>query len=264
MEITTLIPETNLELYSLIYKIEVGLRELLIQKLGEKDSRWWKQRLPGDVLDKYKSGRIDERKVTWIGLIPHHPLYYIDFPDLRKVIERNDNWKDVFQVIFSDKDVVCGLLREIEPIRNKIAHNRKVSKHDVTQAEAAYIMISDAVGNELFESLIMRCTVAQDLYSTIEELCHETSRLYSLCNSIQPIDDLTLWERVKSSWWYDDDYLGHSVQEITQFFTLLIAYTQLPRYRGAGYEIEEWIKTNALEASYHRALLEFEGILARP
>src|SRR5215210_9211071 len=125
------IPENNIVAYELLYKLEVGLREFLIDTFGREGQKWWKQRLPSDVLDKLKEGREKERKTKWIELLPHHPIYYIDFPDLKKIIEVKDNWSDAFQKFFGDKDVFCGGLRELEPIRNKIAHSRKISENEV-------------------------------------------------------------------------------------------------------------------------------------
>src|SRR6266508_2715396 len=119
----SLIPENNLVAYKLMYNIEVGLREFLISTFGAGNQKWWKQRLPVDVFYKFKAGREEEKKIKWVELISHHPLYYIEFPDLKKIIERNDNWRDAFQQIFGDKSVFCGGLRELEPVRNKIAHN---------------------------------------------------------------------------------------------------------------------------------------------
>ena len=78
--------ENNMVAYELLYKIEVGLREFLIDRFGRTDQKWWKTRLPPDVLDKLKNGREKERKIKWVELLPHHPLYYIDFPDLKKLL----------------------------------------------------------------------------------------------------------------------------------------------------------------------------------
>ena len=91
------VPEENLAIYKLLLIIEVGLREFLIEALEAScGSDWWKKRLPGDVLAAYRNGCRYERRIRWCQLVPHHPIYYVDFPDLKKVIQRSDNWKDVF------------------------------------------------------------------------------------------------------------------------------------------------------------------------
>ena len=145
------IPEENRAIYALLYSIEVGLREFVIEALEAKcGSQWWKERLPGDVLQSYKDGLIYERSIKWVHLVPHHPLYYIDFPDLKKIVQRADNWRDVFQSVFGREEVLVGTLTELEPIRNKVAHNRKVTEADVQVTQAAYDKIVAGIGRERF------------------------------------------------------------------------------------------------------------------
>ena len=35
------IPENNILAYELLYKLEVGLREFLIDTFGREDQKWW-------------------------------------------------------------------------------------------------------------------------------------------------------------------------------------------------------------------------------
>jgi hypothetical protein len=119
-----------------MYSIEVGLRELIIETFeGLGDPRWYKSRLPGEILKKYEEGRKYERSLTWVQCIPHHPVYYLDFPDIATVLERKDNWETAFKAIFRRKDITISGLRRLEPIRNKVAHNRKASPADLAIVE---------------------------------------------------------------------------------------------------------------------------------
>ncbi len=248
-----LVPAENDATYKLIYQIEVGLREFIIVTLSRVDPRWVRQRLPADVLEKYREGRQEERKAKWIELIPHHPLYYTDFPDLRKIVERTDNWRDVFQGIFADKEVLCGILRELEPIRNKVAHNRRVTKYDVEIIQSAYHTIAASIGEEVFAGLVQRQTVAEDIPSLLRRLWDEAVSSLGLCKSFVPIDALPSWEAVKDQWWFDADYLGHAIDDIRRYFELLADYSRLPRFRGAGHVIEEWIKLNGVDQAFAKA-----------
>ena len=88
-----LVPEENIRIYCHLYIIENAVRELIVELLSAIDGpRWYKKRLPGDVLGKYREGVEFERGIKWFQLIPLHPIYYIDFPDLKKIIERDNNW----------------------------------------------------------------------------------------------------------------------------------------------------------------------------
>ena len=83
------VPKENIEIFCYLYRIETGLREFIIDSLnGLAGQRWYKTRLPSDVLVKYRKSRNSEKNIKWTQLIPHHPIYYLDFPDLRKIIER--------------------------------------------------------------------------------------------------------------------------------------------------------------------------------
>jgi len=104
------LPQENIEIFSLLYAIETVLRELIIERLSSVEgSKWYKKCLPSDILDKYKDSRNQEKRTPWLQCIPHHPIYYLDFPHLRMIIQRNDNWK-VFDDIFFSKEILVSTL----------------------------------------------------------------------------------------------------------------------------------------------------------
>ena len=81
------IPQENIEIFTMLYCIETALRELIIAELSNVEgSKWYKTCLPNDILEKYRKGREVEKRIPWIQCIPHHPIYYVDFPDLKKII----------------------------------------------------------------------------------------------------------------------------------------------------------------------------------
>ena len=113
------------------------MREFVIESLEAAcGPLWWKQRLPPDVLARNREALEYERNIKWCQLIPHHPIYYIEFPDLKKVIERTDNWRDAFEPVFGRRDIFISKLSELEPIRNRIAHNRKATKANLDTVES--------------------------------------------------------------------------------------------------------------------------------
>jgi hypothetical protein len=44
-----------------------------------------------------------------------------------KIIRRKDNWQELFNRVFRDEEAISVKLRELEPIRNAIAHFRPLS-----------------------------------------------------------------------------------------------------------------------------------------
>lgn len=256
------VPDENLAIYKLLYRIEVGLREFIVEVLESKcGPRWWKQRLPPDVLEAYRIGREYERKIRWCELVPHHPIYYIEFPDLKKVIDRNDNWTDVFQVVFDRKDILISTLSKLEPIRNNVAHNRRATKRHLRVVEEAYDTIVGAIGEERFAELVARCTSAEGMPEAILGLRAEAESALRCCKACKPLDRLAVWDRIGSEWWFDADYLGHELNAVKEYFETLVAYRNLPQSRGSGYKIEAWVKSNELEQKYAEAMDEFAALL---
>lgn len=257
-----LVPIENIKIFHYLYAIEVALRELIIESLeGIGGPKWYRSRLPEPALKSYKDGIAFERKTKWTQLVPHHPIYYVDFPDLRIIIERKDNWRDVFKDIFSRKEFLVSELSELEFIRNKVAHNRKASIADVKIVEGAYTKLSEFVGRERFEELASRCTCALGIHESMVELGVEAEKLYGLCKSFSPIGELSVWKSVRSEWWFDETYLPCGLDGIEAFFMKVEEYCELPRPRGCGHKIEMWFKESDVAELYCNARIQFDELL---
>jgi len=259
-----LVPKENIEIYCYIYRIETALRGLIIESLRAVDgSRWYKKRLPGDVLKKYREGIEFEKSLKWFQLVPLHPIYYIDFPDLKKIIEREDNWKDAFKRIFSRKDICSSTLGELEFIRNKIAHNRKATPKDVEIVRGAHGKLSESIGENYFRELSTRCTCSMDISERLSELQKECESTFCICNDCKRLEKIDVWESVSAEWWFDESYLGYKLNAIADYFGTVDRYLTLPRYRGSGHKIESWVKSSGIEEKYANAQIEFAAILDR-
>jgi hypothetical protein len=248
-----LVNENNMTAYKAMYVVEVGLRELIIQSLDEIDPLWWKHRLPGDLVIKVKEGRNIEKGIKWTELIPHHPLYYLDFPDLKKIIDQTDNWNDVFHRYFANKEVFDGALKSLEPIRNKIAHNRKITSHEVTFIMGQLQILMNCIGVEIFIGYANKPTIAKDLLGSLRELEILATINLKYVLKYVPINSLDLWFEIRKSWWFDSDYLDTNIEPIFQYFLLLSEYSALPRYRGAGHHIQKWVTDHNINELFRNA-----------
>ena len=256
------IPAENLSVYELLYQIEVGIREFTIEVMASRfGPRWWKDRLPGDVLEDFRKGREYEKKVNWYQFVPCHPLYYVDFAALKKIIERNDNWTDIFQATFKRKEVIVPLLSELEPIRNVIAHNRKASTRDLGATQQAFDKLSSMIGEEKFRQLVARCTSAQDIPAIFLSLKGEADVAFKTCMDLAVLPHLETWDSAQNSWWFDNDYIGYDLAVVAVYFKKLDAYRNLPRTRGTGHLIETWVKSEGLEGAYRHATECLSSIL---
>lgn len=257
-----LVPRENIEIYCALYSIETALRELIIELMHNIEGpRWYKKRLPGDILIKYRQAKEYESNIKWTQLVPQHPIYYIDFADLKKIIEREDNWKDVFKSIFQRKDILSSTLSELEFIRNKIAHNRKATDKDIDIVKGTYTKLSEAIGQNKFDELVSRCASAVNILEQLTKLAREAERTLHVCKKMEPLEQSEVWETIYAEWWFDELYLGGKLNEIANYFKVIKEYTVQPRQRGSGYKIEAWVKANNIEGKYKNAKEEFAVLL---
>ncbi len=255
-------PKTNMETYSCLFQIENVLRELIIDSLtGVVGPRWYKQRLPPDVLKKYREGIAFEKRIPWTRLTPHHPMYYLDFPDLRKVIEREDNWRDSFKGIFARKDILAAIFGELEPIRNKVAHHRTATSEDSRLAASARESLANAIGSDRFSELALKCTLAKGVRERLATLHQESEECLRATSGCGVLPELHAWEYARVQWWFDESYLGTEIEGIYRLFRIFEEYASLPRGRGAGHKIEDWVRERGIKETFEVASWEFSELL---
>jgi len=96
----------------------------------------WKERVPSDVQEKAKQNlQKSQSPWPWVTDENRLPIFYIDFPDYAKIMQRKDNWNDIFSKIFKDPSFIFSRLRELKDIRDDIAHTRPLSPQKSTTLE---------------------------------------------------------------------------------------------------------------------------------
>ena len=73
-------------------------------------------------------------------------IQYADFMDLFAVITRRDNWREVFQQVFRDRDDIKTAFCRLHPIRKAIAHGRPLSRIDTLTLVNETARIFNALG----------------------------------------------------------------------------------------------------------------------
>ncbi len=236
-----MLPQNNREVLDLLFDIEIAVRELVIEKMeAVAGPKWFRQRLPPDVFSKCREGRTAEARASWTRHLAHHPIYYADFPDLIKIIAREDNWRDAFRQILNRKDMVEAHLRTLEPIRNKAAHNRVVTSSDVEIASGSLSAIKELIGNDLFSRLVSRQTPPIHLGEELKGLAGEVEDAAGAIENLTPLRDSPIWWAVRDRWWFDEDYLGVVLTPLVGFWDLCDEYREHPRLRGTANRLEAW------------------------
>lgn len=255
-------PLMNSELYGLIFSIENLVREFIIFKLsGIEGPHWHKRRIPGPILQKYKEGKQYERQIKWNQLVPHHPIYYIDFPHLKAIIEQKNNWDDAFSSVFGRRDILVSKLSEMEPIRNRIAHNRACSLYDLEVVRSIIEYLENCISQDMSFVVPESCAIARDIKTTISDLLSEIATVDELCTCYRNIHSTPVWDLVSKEWWFDTEYLDASISGIEAYFDFIEVYQKLPRGRGSGHRLEKLMTESDYQNLKAKAVLEAESLV---
>jgi hypothetical protein len=119
-EIGELPEEIEKEPHLLVEDLENAVRRCMKSNLEKLSENWWIERVPPDVRE-----RAEERQKK--DELKRDLIQYVDFADYVKIIVRRDNWRDLFQKIFKEQEVILAKFKELEPIRNALAHGRKLT-----------------------------------------------------------------------------------------------------------------------------------------
>lgn len=251
----TSIPDNLISGFRHHFIIENLLRELIIDELSKIAGLfWYKHRLPGDALNSFKEGKNYEKRQKWRGLISYHPVYYLDFPDLRKTITRKDNWEASFKKIFSNEPQFSEQLRSIEPIRNSIAHNRNITDLDISKIDLVEKYITASIGAERATDLLAKTTSVESIDRLLQSIVDELRSIHIKilkCEQFFNCDALTNYT---NQWWFNDEYLGSNLEKPLEVIEIIKWYSSLKRVRGDGYKIKTELKKRSYEESYDSAL----------
>lgn len=95
---------------------------------------WWGLQVPSDVVERCQSKKEAREKKALTDIEKLDPIFYADFSDYAAIIEKRDNWKQVFKEYFPDQQGILVKLREANSIRNDIVHRGlHVSSHDLAK-----------------------------------------------------------------------------------------------------------------------------------
>ena len=123
------------EAYIRIYYLENTLRRLVVDKLSNITSKWWKRRVPEEVRKRAEE-RKEEIEKQLVRPVDLDPISYVDFGDYIHIITKNDNWEEAFGSIFESKDHFRVALEKLVPVRNKIAHMRPINPRERKNLDA--------------------------------------------------------------------------------------------------------------------------------
>jgi len=134
--------------YTTLRNLEKELRALIENKLPQHyGDNWWNAGIPQRVrkdCEEKKTRR--ETPYPWLSEADYPLICYAGFKDYWKIISQNENWDKIFKPVFLDVACLMSRLKELERIRNDIAHNREISPDDTMKLELYTRDIIRAIG----------------------------------------------------------------------------------------------------------------------
>jgi hypothetical protein len=109
-------------------RLEQGLRRIIEVNLARRTTNWWVECVPGQVR-RSAERRMErrEKQYPWLTEGSANALDFLDFSDYSRIITDSMNWEASFRSTFGDSEWIRVKLRELEPIRNDLAHSRIVT-----------------------------------------------------------------------------------------------------------------------------------------
>lgn len=231
--------------YQRLFRIENTLRELVVAELGRVGgSKWWKQRVPGPLQQKATAGKVYEASQPWRGRIIYHPIFYLDYPELRAIVEKKDNWDDAFQPLFLRKDQFSATFGAVEPARNRVAHTRVCLPDDLRAMDRAIAMLETAIGaDRVIELSKLRSFVADGdrILERFRSDLSESHRSFLACEHLAP-------ERLPEAlpYWLMAEAFEHHTADLEALLSLLAEYSEIQPGVGSALRLLNWPRRDDL------------------
>lgn len=119
-------------LYAIVFCFESSIRELIQNRLSEKDADWWARLVPKKIRDSADIRLKDAQTNSWLEGESSALLGFVDFGGLADIII--NNWMD-FEYLVPSQHWLKQRMDELERARNFIAHNRMLAPAEFARLE---------------------------------------------------------------------------------------------------------------------------------
>lgn len=117
------------ETFQLFYVLENYLRDFILTVLSEADKENWWDSVPKDVRDKVAEYEGTEDSKRWMNLNPRGKLALTTLPQLLRIMDEDNNWRNHFQDLVRDKALITQT-RLIGHTRNTVCHMSPVTSEE--------------------------------------------------------------------------------------------------------------------------------------
>ena len=245
-----------------MFRIENVIRLVINTKCIEAYGKnWVKAKLPKPMRDKITEGIKYGREIIKSDYIIDNPLSYIDFPDLRQILQKGDLWGEVFSKIFSKQDIL-GMLERSEKVRNSIAHNRLINVNDLDFLSVLESEISIELGEKVYTEFFQNSFNLQSPSLRIAEL---SSFLQTVLDSVEGfyynLKDYFRAMNIASEWWTADILGQDCAEKIVKAISIIRLYNKLEKKPRLEHHILEWVNRNNFLIIIREAILAIKGVI---
>jgi len=132
--------------------VESILRGLILEKLMQQHGgdKWWKMGITGGI-----KGEADKKWLQEVARKPHLKdekdqnkikWDFMGLGDLLEIMVYGQNWTEIFEPIFLDKDNLRRRIKDIMVLRNPVQHERKIDDQDFLDGLAGLVWLSKSIG----------------------------------------------------------------------------------------------------------------------
>jgi hypothetical protein len=122
------------ETYRLFFVFENFIRDFVLDTLSQVDPVNWWDKVPPDVQTEVQALEETEQQKQWMALDSRSKLALTTLPQLLRIIDENQNWKDIFKYLLRDKFLIQEG-RSISHLRNTICHMSDISDEETDRVK---------------------------------------------------------------------------------------------------------------------------------
>ena len=132
---------------ALFVELEQSLRSFVeANLLALVGPNWVKRRVSQQVRERWHTRQAEERAAA-------RPVFaliqYADFMDLAQILCQSDNWHEVFEPFFKNREDVSVSLQRLNPVRKAIAHSRPLGRVDALTLVSESARLFRAMGTRI-------------------------------------------------------------------------------------------------------------------
>jgi hypothetical protein len=118
----------NQAAFNRLQHFEFAIRKYIAETMWAAfGDTWMQRRLPAGMLDKWKGKR---DAAVHAGAQEQPLINYADFTDYLPIIEKKDNWRELYQKIFQRPEDIKESLQRMYPVRIATMHARVITLDD--------------------------------------------------------------------------------------------------------------------------------------